>query len=90
MYRQTHLDILLLIDWRHKQTHAHTDRNGPPGSLMGPPARRTVGLRVRVAGYLAASAWLGVPLVWDSVVRRSGTANPSARDEEPGSSPATR
>ena len=44
----------------NRHTHTQTEMD-PLGLLMGPPARRIVGLRVRVAGYLATSAQLDFP-----------------------------
>ena len=53
-----HLNHLLLKDGAHRtHTHAHT-KNWTKWSVMGPPVRRTVGLKIRVAGLLVASARL--------------------------------
>ena len=74
---QQHLyDSLLIRRGPHTDTHTHADRNGPKWSLMGPPARRTVGLRVRVAGWLPChECAAGYPLI----VRPVSPSQPGGR-----------
>ena len=83
MYKQKHLTILL------DKTGPHTQRKemDPPGFYSALQPRRIVRLRVRMAGYLAASARLVVHPFPELRSPKDGPGQPNPEETRRGDLP---